>query len=358
METCIVLPITEDSQIGEARRFVATLARALEFNDHDRGKVAIVVTEVANNLLKHAQKGQVILQSLATPEAVGIEIIALDSGPGMKDVNQCLQDGFSTGGTTGTGLGAIQRLSTFFEIYSQPQVGTVLVSRFWVQRLPHSNSPILTTLRSTPRSHPLELGAINLPKVSGDASGDAWAVENHLDRCLVLVADGLGSGALAAEASQEAVRVFQANVAQHPQAILEQIHAALRKTRGAVVAIAEILPTQQMLRYAGIGNISGVILTDRTSRSLVSFNGIVGGSVRKFAEFSYDWSIRSVGMFQSDSLLVMHSDGLASHWSLDRYPGLVNRHPALIAAVLYRDFVRSRDDVTVVVAKLRQEEHV
>lgn len=357
MKTSIVLPITEDSQVGEARRFVATLSTTLEFNDHDRGKLAIVVTEAANNLLKHAQKGQLILQSLSTADEVGIEIIALDSGPGMRDVNQCLRDGFSTGGTTGNGLGAIQRLSDFFEIYSQPQMGTVLVSRFWTPRPTHPKSPILTALRSTPRSHPLDLGAINLPKLSGEVSGDAWAVENHLDRCLVLVADGLGSGTLAAEASQEAVRVFQANVAQHPQATLEKIHAALRKTRGAVVAIAEILPTQRTLRYAGVGNISGVILTENASRNLVSYNGTVGGNVRKFAQFSYDWSVR-VETSQSDSLLVMHSDGLATHWSLDRYPGLINRHPALIAAVLYRDFVRSRDDVTVLVAKLRQEEHV
>jgi anti-sigma regulatory factor (Ser/Thr protein kinase) len=349
INSCLALQITEESQVGEARRSAITLSAALGFDDHDRGKIAIVVTEAANNLLKHARQGQLVLQALDTPGGTGVEIIALDAGPGMRSINQCLQDGFSTTGTTGTGLGAIQRLSDFFDIYSLLNVGTVMVVRFWTKSIAHPENSPRATGQSTQRFSQLDLGAINLPKLRGEVSGDMWAVEYHRDRCLVLVADGLGSGALAAEASHEAVRLFRANAAQPPKVMLEKIHSALRKTRGAVAAISEIVPAQGTLCYAGVGNISGTILTGITSRSLISYNGTLGGDVRKFAEFSYDWSAKS--------LLVMHSDGLSSHWSLDRYPGLITRHPALIAAVLYRDFVRSRDDVTVVVAKLRQEDY-
>jgi len=53
-------------------------------------------------------------------------------------------------------------------------------------------------------------------------------------------------------------------------------------------------------------------------------------------------------------MLVLHSDGLVSHWSLDAYPGLAARDPSLIAGILYRDFTRGRDDVTVVVAKAEE----
>ncbi len=332
----IALPIIEDSQVGEARRLAVTLAIDLGFDETARGKIALVVTEATKNLLKHAKNGELLLQPLNTPEGTGIEIIALDSAPGIQNIRQSLQDGFSTTGTSGTGLGAIQRLSTVFDIYSLPQVGTALISRSW---LPSDSAEL-----------GFEVGTVNLPKHKGVVSGDAWAVKQQRDRGLFLVADGLGSGTLAAEASREAVKIFQANTELHPQSILEKIHAGLRSTRGAVAAIAEILPNEQLVRFAGVGNISAAIITGSTSRSMVSYNGTLGLTVRKVAEFSYAWS--------DESLLVMHSDGLGTHWTLDRYPGLNQRHPALIAAVLYRDFHRSAgatDDVAVLVAKPRHE---
>lgn len=334
----IALPITEDSQVGEARRLAVALSIELGFDSTEQGKVAIVVTEAAKNLLKHAKNGELILQPLYSRRD-GIEIIAIDTAPGIEDVNQCLQDGFSTTGTPGTGLGAIQRLSSRFDLYSRPQLGTALVSQLWVQAEETDST--------------FEFGTVNLPKHKGDVSGDTWATEQQSDRTLVLVADGLGSGTLAAEASREAVKIFRANATLAPQSILEKIHAGLRSTRGAVAAIAEILPNE--VRYAGIGNISGAILTGNNSRSMVSYNGTLGLTVRKIVEFSYPWS--------EQSILVMHSDGLGTHWTLDRYPGLSTRHPALIAAILYRDFQRSvlrnvaasPDDVVVLVAKTRNE---
>jgi anti-sigma regulatory factor (Ser/Thr protein kinase) len=334
----ISLPINEESQVGEARRLAVTLSIELGFDEIAQGKIALIATEATKNLLKHASNGELILQSLPTWEGIGIEMIALDSAPGIQDVNQCLQDGFSTTGTAGTGLGAIQRLSDLFDIYSLPRIGTALISRSWVSR---------------EKIHPqlLEVGTVNLPKRRGDISGDAWAVAQQSDRALVLVADGLGSGILAAEASREAVKIFQANADLQPQVILSKIHAGLRSTRGAVAAIAEIRSNE--VKYAGIGNISATILTGNTNRSLVSHNGTLGLTVRKIVEFSYPWS--------EQSRLVMHSDGLGSQWMLDRYPGLMSRHPALVAAILYRDFQRSSqnagtpDDLAILVAKMKSE---
>lgn len=340
MKDCIALPITEASQLGEARRRAAALATDLEFNETQRGKVAIIVSEVANNLIKHAKSGEIILRCLKNNAEYGLEIIALDSGAGMANVGQCLQDGFSTAGTAGTGLGAIQRQSSFFDIYSVPGVGTVLVAQIW------SGKDIGETL---PTQEALEIGVVNLPKLEQEISGDAWAVVNLPNRSLILVADGLGSGLMAAEASREAVRIFRAKAGFNLKIIMEMAHAALRSTRGAALAIAEIKPAEKSVRFVGIGNISGVIVTGTQSQSMVSYNGTVGHQIRKIQEFVYPWTERS--------LLIMHSDGLATQWALERYPGLALRHPALIAGVLYRDFKRSRDDVTVLVAKMRESDN-
>jgi hypothetical protein len=81
---------------------------------------------------------------------------------------------------------------------------------------------------------------------------------------------------------------------------------------------------------------------------MVSYNGTVGHEVRKIQEFTYQWP--------QQGLLVMHSDGLKTQWRLDRYPGLMHKHPSLIAGVLYRDFNRGRDDVTVLVAREEERE--
>ncbi|MBX9258119.1 SpoIIE family protein phosphatase [Desmonostoc muscorum CCALA 125] len=327
----VAITITESSQTGEARRVAMALATRLGFQETERGKVGIVVTEVANNLIQHAHSGVVLLRALKHDLALGIEVLSLDKGPGMVDVDECLQDGFSTGGTLGNGMGAIRRLSELFEIYSIPNQGTALLAHLWSNPTPHLPEKIL------------EIGAICLPKQGEEVSGDTWACE--IDRCrsLLLVADGLGHGPAAASAASQAVRIFQDHHHRSPGAIVEAAHAALRTTRGAALAIAEIDFEQQSVRFAGIGNIAASIFSFTEHHNLVSHNGIVGHEVRKIQEFSYPW--------YANGLLIMHSDGLGAKWRLDRYPGLSQKHPSLIAGVLYRDFNRERDDVTVLVAK-------
>jgi serine phosphatase RsbU (regulator of sigma subunit) len=242
-----------------------------------------------------------------------------------------LRDGFSTSGTSGNGLGAIQRLSDYFEIYSIPQAGTAVLAHLW-------SGTILGLDRAI-----LEIGAICLPKRGEEISGDAWAARLDRHHSLLLVADGLGHGAAAATASAQAVRVFYEQENQSPQAIVEAAHAALRSTRGAVLAIASIDFEQRSVRFAGIGNISASITSFTERHNLVSYNGTVGHEVHQIREFSYPW--------YPNGLLIMHSDGLGSQWKLDRYPGLSQKHSSLIAGVLYRDFHRDRDDVTVLVVK-------
>jgi anti-sigma regulatory factor (Ser/Thr protein kinase) len=328
----VALPILESSQAGEARRIAIALASRLGFNETDRGKVGIVVTEVANNLVQHAIDGKLLLQPLTRNNIEGIEILALDKGPGISNISECLRDGFSTAGTPGTGLGAISRLSAFFDIYSVPTVGTAVLSHLWA-----STSPT-----RQPDSK-LESGVVCLPISGEEVSGDAWAIDQDSSRSLLLVADGLGHGPQAALASQEAVRIFRANLGRSPKEIIEVMHPALRSTRGAALAIAEVDVERLTVRFAGVGNISGTIFSPEKSNSMVSYNGTVGHEVRKIQEFVYQWP--------KGGLLVMHSDGLGTQWRLDRYPGLTAKHPSLIAGVLYRDFNRGRDDVTVLVAR-------
>ena len=113
------------------------------------------------------------------------------------------------------------------------------------------------------------------------------------------------------------------------------------------MAVVSLHLERQLISFAGVGNIGSSIVTPGGSRGMASHNGIVGHQMQRIQEFTFPWN--------SDSILVMYSDGLKSSWDLSQYPGVWNKHPALIAGMLYRDFSRERDDVTILIAKNRRE---
>jgi anti-sigma regulatory factor (Ser/Thr protein kinase) len=327
--------VAEASGVAEARRRALSLAERLGFDEPLAGRLALVVTEAATNLVKHAGGGEVLLRPLSTNGDAGIEVLAIDRGRGLANVAAALRDGHSTAGSPGTGLGAIARLATAFDIHSVPGTGTVVVAELWA-RAPGRVA-----------GGTLEVAGVTAPHPGETLCGDAWAVARRRDGGMLLVADGLGHGPDAHAAAHEAVRLFHESRQPEPAAVVESLHAGLRATRGAAVAVAGIDLGRSLVQYAGVGNIGGSILGRGGRRSLVSHNGIAGHEARRIAEFSYP--------FPAGALLVLHSDGLTSHWSLDPYPGLAERHPALVAGVLYRDFRRGRDDVTVLVARSARE---
>jgi anti-sigma regulatory factor (Ser/Thr protein kinase)/serine/threonine protein phosphatase PrpC len=336
MEIPSIVAVTETSQVAEARRAAASLARRQNWDESSEGKLSIAVTEAATNLVKHGRDGEIHIQLLREGEDPGIELLALDRGPGMSHVDECLADGYSTQGTAGGGLGAIRRMADAFDLYSQPGKGTVLMARFYRQKTGPGQ------LRTAPRAI---IGAVQVPIRGETVSGDNWGSREQDGRTIILVADGLGHGPEAAEASQEAVAVLSRTDQTAPAAVLERVHHALRATRGAAVAVASIDPAVGQVRFAGVGNISAMILTADRVQNLVSYNGTAGHSVRKIQEFTYPWT--------SNEVLLMHSDGLTTSWRLDAYPGILQHHPTLLAALLYRDANRGRDDALAVVARVR-----
>ena len=331
MENLRFFSIQEASQIGEARRSASALARLLNFDTTEIEKVAIVTTEMASNLVKHTNGGHLLIQPLEQQGITGIELLSLDQGPGMSNVAACLADGYSTAGSRGEGLGAIQRMATVFDIYSLKASGTALLAQLWAQPLP----------KKSQRAR-LELGVVCLPKPGETLNGDSWAVRWQAEQDLFLVVDGLGHGPGAATAAYEAVRVFQNAQLIEPTVLVEKMHQVLRSTRGAVVALVAISLGQQ-LTFVGVGNIVGTVLTNDKSQHTISHNGTVGHTIHRIQPFTYPWT--------PQSLLILHSDGLGTRWNLNAYPGLRERHPSLIAGVLYRDFKRGTDDVTVLVVK-------
>jgi anti-sigma regulatory factor (Ser/Thr protein kinase) len=321
----VFLNVDESSRIPEARNAARDIARTLGFDKEAVERAAIVATEACTNLLKHAGGGVILLTA---NNSLGIELLALDSGPGMSNLRECLVDGYSTTGTPGNGLGAISRLSAFSDAYSQPGRGTVIFALL-------ANHP--TPARIAPR-----VCGLQAPKPGQTVCGDAWGYKHGDKGDTLILADGLGHGPDAAAAACCALEIFF----KHPEAslkeLLESIHLGLRHTRGAAVSVAALNGDRNTVEFAGLGNVAGFVCErDGTRRQMVTMNGTAGGDGRAvFREFSYPWA--------KGAAIVMHSDGLSSHWNLNDYAGLISSGPALISGVLFRDFRRSTDDATVV----------
>jgi len=322
-----VFKIGDASGVSAVRRAGNELSKKAGFDETRSGQLALIITEAATNILKHAGHGEILLRLVNSGDLAGVEVIAIDAGPGINNPSKSMEDGNSSSGTYGVGLGAIRRLAHEFDIFTMPGSGTILMMLLWT-------SPQVI-------NQCWQLGAVCLPFPGEEAYGDAWKVIADGSGLTAIVADGLGHGPEAAVASSTAVEL--AHMQGLPEQMLAKAHGALRGTRGAAVAIIRIHLESAGLYFIGLGNIAGCLLDGDSRQHLMSHNGIVGSNFHKAQQFQFPWS--------HSSTLILHSDGLATRWDLERYPGLAYCHPCLIAAVLYRDFSRGRDDVIVLVIK-------
>lgn len=319
----MIVHVSDASQVAQVRRAATQLAQSLRFGETATGKAALAATELATNLLKHGGGGSILI---STDD--GLTLIAIDKGRGIPNVDAAMRDGFSTAGSTGTGLGAVSRAADSFDVYSNAGQGTVVLCR---------------VVEKAREEKDIRIGGVCVPKSGEEVAGDAWTTVASNDSMTIAVIDGLGHGPLAETAASSAVRAISDRADASLEGMLAHAHGALRPTRGAAVGIARIHQSLNRIDFAGVGNIAGGVIADEATRRVVSLPGIVGHEMRKVQSFSYPW--------MPESVLVLHSDGISGSWNANSYPGLMQHDPALIAAVFYRDFCRGTDDATVVVAK-------
>lgn len=324
-------PMDDASRVGEVRRHAARLSAQQDWGEVDAGRLALVVTELATNLLRHATGGRLLIAARA--ERSEVELLAIDRGPGIPDLDRCLGDGYSTGSTPGTGLGAVRRLSQQFDLHSSVPEGTIVLAR-----LRKAGGPAAV-------SSDFEVGAVCLPAPGETVSGDAWAACLQEGRAALIVADGLGHGPDAHKAARAALDVFSRRPFADLREGLREAHQELRTTRGAAVTLLQLDATACRIRATGAGNVLARIISGVTDRTLLSQHGTVGVQIRSPDEVAYDWPAHAI--------LVVYTDGIESRWDARRLLPVLGRDPVMAAAILVRDHLRGRDDATVVVARRR-----
>lgn len=320
------------SDVGEARRAIVERAGELGFGEADQGRIAIVVTEAAKNLLKHARGGQLLLSEPDAGATAHLQLLALDSGPGLRDAHSAMRDGYSTVGTPGTGLGAMRRLSNRFALYTW-RSGTAVLCEF---RAPST----------APADPTFEHAALALPKRGETVSGDGWGIARVGGEPLIMMVDGLGHGLQAADAAHAALAVLQRPRAALPD-LLQDVHAALRSTRGAAVALVRI--GRGRLEFLGAGNVVCRLAAAAKGddpgldKQFVSHSGTVGHTLRRAEPFRHPLPSRGV--------VILHTDGISSRFAVKDFAGLLDQPAALIAGVLLQSHGRRSDDATILVLR-------
>ncbi|WP_439678535.1 ATP-binding protein [Embleya sp. MST-111070] len=319
----------DPSMPAAARRAATALAHRLGFDAVRSEEIGIVVLEAATNLHRHADDGTILLRSVYSGARVAIEVVAVDSGPGISDIAWASTDGNSSRGTLGIGLGGILRLADDADLFSLPGRGVTLALRF----------------RSRAASDAAwdEVAGLTRPISGETVCGDAYAVRVDEGTTTVMLCDGLGHGPMAARASDVAVQAFEAAPPGRPDAYADHLHRAMSGTRGGALSVAQLDAAGGVVRFCGIGNVSGTILSDGPRRGMVSLPGIAGQHARTRRVFEYD--------LPAGAMVVLHSDGLTERGRAADAPGLTSHTPLVVAATLLRDAGTRSDDACVVAVR-------
>jgi len=322
--------VEEASAVAACRAAAVAMAGQLSFPAVRKDEVALAVTEAASNLQKHARNGALMLRAtagIAGQAGAGLELVTVDTGPGVRDVGEAMRDGHSTAGSLGIGLGAIRRLANFCDLYSAAGRATALAARFG----PAPGPPA--------EADPTRWAGLARP-IAGEAEcGDAFGAVRDGDIITAVLCDGLGHGPLAAAASKTAVDAVLAEPREAPAALLARAHERISHTRGGAIGILQL--AGQVASFAGLGNVAGWILGDGVRTGMASVPGIAGHHARKFRQFDY--------AVPAGAAVILHSDGLSSRWDALSLPGLAARDPLLIAAVLLAEAGVHRDDAGILV---------
>jgi anti-sigma regulatory factor (Ser/Thr protein kinase) len=333
----IVATVTSAIEIRHVEDAARCYAAAVGFPREECEEIALAAVELASNLVKHASGGGTIaFRPCGSNGRPGLQIESTDHGPGFADFERALADGYSTAGSLGTGLGTVNRMMDALECHSVPPSGTRIVCQRWVR--PQGLVPL---------SRELEFGAASRAYRNTRENGDAFVIRQWDGMALGGVIDGLGHGQFAQRAAQTARQYIESHFDQPLEALFRGVARACQSTRGVVMALTRIDSARRVFTVANIGNIEVRVLAGdgRSANTPPVRRGVLGLNAPAPISVEQPWT--------ETTLLVMHSDGLRTHWSWKDFDGLHRQAAGTIAQTLLRTLGKIDDDATVLVIRNR-----
>jgi anti-sigma regulatory factor (Ser/Thr protein kinase) len=322
--------IGDEAAVSSIREAIRARGNEIGMDRVRTEKLAAAASEIGHNQLRHAGGGEMLVRTIQRSGVPGVEVLARDTGAGIADPTSALAGRpapVSAAGGLGVGLSAANRLADELDFDVRWGAGTTIAARKFASPLPRSEVAVLAR-------------ACQGQTVIGD---DALFLRRG-DGLLLAVADGLGHGPPAQEASQRAMDAVRASESTSPRELLEVCQAALAGTRGAVMSVVFIPDGGTELLHAGVGNVGCQLYRNRAATRFASVRGVVGHAQQS-------------GRLQDESgalggrhVLLMHSDGLPSRVDLSEDSALLREPPFIIAHRLMADHGRIHDDVLILVA--------
>lgn len=286
--------------------------------------LATAASELAHNQLRHAHGGRMAVRPTRRLQVEGVEVLAADRGPGLLDPGAALGGGAGPGPGLGAGLAGARRLTHELDLDTRLGEGTCLRVRSFASTVPRS-----------------EFAVVGRPLPGERTSGDDAIVIRSPDAILVAVADGLGHGTEAREASSRALGAIEAASGSTTTLgeLLTHAAAVLDGTRGIVLALARLDLTTRVVHQVGVGDVRVALLGPAGTVLLPSVPGFLTGRPGERIRIR-----EGSAPFGPHGALVLSTDGLRSG-AIPR-PGPLP-DAARLASQLVTDFSRPTDDVLV-----------
>lgn len=326
---------SDRSYFSILKKTIHQQAEQAGFSKKKLGDLDLILAEMTSNLHKYAKNGEILVGIFGKAENLYMELISIDHGPGIRDLQVTMRDGFSTSNTLGMGLGSIKRLSDHFDMYSLKDWGTLVLSRLYNRKgdKHEGPEPALTLCRMV----------ITMPGQT--VSGDGTYVKITDKYLKLLVADGLGHGPEANFAVNEAVRAFRSCPYHSPAQILKFLHQSILKTRGMVATVVVFDLEERLWKVAGVGNISARMSNFLDVKNLLSYNGIVGHNIPNTL-------VDNTIPLNDFNQMILCSDGIKSRWDIGKLTGIHRCDLSIQAAAIYKECGRRNDDTSVIIVKI------
>jgi anti-sigma regulatory factor (Ser/Thr protein kinase) len=327
----------------EDRSYTAFIKREIHntiakhgFSESRIAEVDIIISELTSNLVKHAKGGELLFRvSMENNGRPALEIVCIDEGAGIPNLKLMVKDGVSTVKTLGHGLGAIQRLSDFCQIYSLVNWGTIIYSKILSFKEP-----------TQVRKNIIELKPFFVPKSGQDVSGDGYYVKNLNNETHIFFGDALGHGKEAWKVISIAIESFKNCKENEPIEMLRCIHNDTRRTRGLVGTVAILNHTTRQWRICGIGNILTKLYSGSSEKNFRPYNGVIGMNIPT--------SLNShVFEAENNQYLIMCSDGIKTRWDFSKFSAMYRYDLMVLAATLYKDLTRRSDDASIMLGRIK-----